>query len=138
MRESTGCGIPRKIPSNITSGTFCHGITFSFFKVSRLVPEDVQNEMNYNANELEISNVLVVSNDPRQSPSEYWLRKTGVLVEPKNNMFLAVACLGLAVLVLFVKKRRILLMKGSLRPCSSRLGNLMLKRKLGYGHDHNT
>mmetsp|Transcript_7679 Transcript_7679/g.16610 ORF Transcript_7679/g.16610 Transcript_7679/m.16610 type:complete len:507 (+) Transcript_7679:165-1685(+) len=111
---------------------------FLFFKVSRLVPEDVQNEMNYNANELEMSNVLVVSNDPRQSPSEYWLRKTGVFVEPRNDVFLAVACLGLAVLVLFMKKRRVLLMKGSLRPCNSRLGNLMLKRKLGYGHDHDT
>eukprot|EP00581_Thalassiosira_minuscula_P019485 CAMPEP_0183719396 /NCGR_PEP_ID=MMETSP0737-20130205/12355_1 /TAXON_ID=385413 /ORGANISM="Thalassiosira miniscula, Strain CCMP1093" /LENGTH=429 /DNA_ID=CAMNT_0025949113 /DNA_START=56 /DNA_END=1342 /DNA_ORIENTATION=- len=45
---------------------------FVFFKVSRLVPQDVQDEMNYNPQELEKSNVLVVSNDPRKSPNEYW------------------------------------------------------------------
>eukprot|EP00584_Thalassiosira_punctigera_P015719 CAMPEP_0172554692 /NCGR_PEP_ID=MMETSP1067-20121228/55949_1 /TAXON_ID=265564 ORGANISM="Thalassiosira punctigera, Strain Tpunct2005C2" /NCGR_SAMPLE_ID=MMETSP1067 /ASSEMBLY_ACC=CAM_ASM_000444 /LENGTH=443 /DNA_ID=CAMNT_0013343115 /DNA_START=47 /DNA_END=1375 /DNA_ORIENTATION=- len=63
---------------------------FLFFKVSRLVPEDVQNEMNYDLNELERNNVLVISNDPRKSRSEYWLRKTGVFVEPRNLLLDAV------------------------------------------------
>ncbi len=57
---------------------------FIFFKVSRLVPEDVQSVMNYNANELHKSDVHVISNDPRKSPNEYWLKKTGVFVEPRN------------------------------------------------------
>ncbi|KAL7530403.1 hypothetical protein ACHAXR_003475 [Thalassiosira sp. AJA248-18] len=116
---------------------------FLFFKVSRLVPEDVQAVMNYNAEELERSNVPVIANDPRKSPSEYWLRKSGVFVDPARNRFLdsvrviaVVMCLGL--FVLFARRKRIPLMilKRPLSP-RSRMGHLRLKRKQS-SHDHDT
>ena len=46
---------------------------YIFFKVSRLVPEDIQNIMNYNT--LEVSSVPVIPNDPRKSPHEFCLSK---------------------------------------------------------------
>ena len=98
---------------------------FVFFKVSRLVPEDVQHEMHYNANELEKSGVLVVENDPHKSPNEYWLRKTGVFVEPKNanlDSFWKMACL--VFLVLFANRKR--------------LCHFVLKRQPVNEHDHDT
>lgn len=50
---------------------------YMFFKVSRLVPEDIQNEMNYSM--LDRSGISVISNDPRKSPSAFW-RKTMEMV----------------------------------------------------------
>jgi hypothetical protein len=47
---------------------------FLFFKVSRLVPEDIQAVMHYN--QLELVDVAVVPNDARKSQSEFWQRKT--------------------------------------------------------------
>ena len=47
---------------------------FLFFKVSRLVPEDIQAIMQYN--HLDLVDVAVVPNDPRKSPNEFWQRKT--------------------------------------------------------------
>ena len=48
------------------SGSILPWDYFVFFKVSRLVPEDVQREMHYNADELERSGVLVIPNDPHK------------------------------------------------------------------------
>ena len=121
---------------------------FVFFKVSRLVPEDVQNEMSYNSEELKRFNVPVISNDPRKSPSEYWLKKTGVFVEPRNIFldsvwYMVAVCL--VFLGIFAKRRRILLMtscpwRKTTRPVSprSRLCQLVLKRKITQPatHDH--
>jgi len=103
---------------------------FVFFKVSRLVPEDVQREMNYNADELEKSDVLVTSNDPRNSSSEYWLRKTGVFVEPRNIFldFTKIAVVCLVLLGLFAKRRRIPLLSRPLSP-HGKLGHWLLKRR---------
>jgi hypothetical protein len=47
---------------------------YLFFKVSRLVPKDIQDEMQYS--NLDLVDVAVISNDPRKSPSEYWQSKT--------------------------------------------------------------
>ena len=116
---------------------------FIFFKVSRLVPEDVQREMNYNIEELKKWDIPVISNNPRKSPSEYWLRKTGVLVKPRQ-VFLnfVVSGIFLVFLGLFIKRRRlplindmcVKLMKRPLSP-RHRMGLSMRKKQ---GHDHNT
>ncbi|KAL9180419.1 hypothetical protein ACHAXT_008389 [Thalassiosira profunda] len=113
---------------------------FIFFKVSRLVPEDVQKEMGYNTEELKRSNVPVIPNDPRKSPSEYWLKKTGVYVEKRNLFFhsmwmiapVLLLCVGLCVRLMRTRIRLLL------RPLSprSRIGPLMLKRKLSHLHLH--
>lgn len=96
---------------------------FVFFKVSRLVPGDVQREMNYSTDELKQTGVSVVPNDPRKSPSEYWLRKSGVYT-PRQALIhvckISVVCL---VLGLFAERRRLLLM------VRSRLSYL-LRRKM--------
>jgi hypothetical protein len=47
---------------------------YLFFKVSRLVPQDIQNEMKYS--HLDLVDVAVIANDPRESPSEFWKSKT--------------------------------------------------------------
>lgn len=112
---------------------------FVFFKVSRLVPQDVQDEMNYNAEELQKSDVLVVSNDPRKSPSKFWLKKTGVLVEPTDYAPLAKGAMALACLVLLgfvAKKRQVFAKKRFLPLPRRRIGKLVLRKK--HGHDHET
>ena len=62
---------------------------YLFFKVSRLVPQDIQNEMQYS--NLDLVDVAVVSNDPRESPSEFWKMKTrefdGIHRLPLLNIF---------------------------------------------------
>ncbi len=77
---------------------------FVFFKVSRLVTEDIQNEMNYDT--LEESDVLVVSQDPRKSPDEFWLRKMGVLVDTPMYVSLLKLCVGIAIICYVCYKRR--------------------------------
>jgi hypothetical protein len=77
---------------------------FVFFKVSRLVTEDIQNEMNYET--LAESDVLVVSPDPRKSPDEFWLRKMGVLVDTPIYVRLLKFCVGIAVCCVCYKRRR--------------------------------
>ncbi len=97
---------------------------FIFFKVSRLVPEDVQDVMNYNMNELEKSDVHVISNDPRKSPNVFWLKKTGVFVEPRNlarDICGLVACSIVVLLWLLARKRRGILMS---------VGKLLSRRKI--------
>ena len=47
---------------------------YLFFKASRLVPQDIQDEMQYS--NLDLVDLEVVSNDPRKSPSEFWQMKT--------------------------------------------------------------
>jgi hypothetical protein len=108
---------------------------FIFFKVSRLVPEDVQMVMNYNTNELEKSDVHVISNDPRKSPNVYWLKKTGVVVEPRNLLRdvcgMAVGCI---VLFLFAKKRRgYLISVGKLLSPRRKIPQILRKKQV---HDH--
>jgi hypothetical protein len=48
---------------------------FMFFKVSRLVPRDIQDEMHYS--NLDLVDVDVVPNEARESNSDFWRRKTG-------------------------------------------------------------
>lgn len=109
---------------------------FIFFKVSRLVPEDVQSVMNYNKDELEKSDVHVISNDPRKSPNIYWLKKTGVFVEPRNTLRdvceIAVVCLVL--MGLFAKKRRIHLINGG-KLSPYRRASQLLRRKPVHDHE---
>jgi len=103
------------------------------------VPQDVQDEMNYNAEELQKSDVLVVSNDPRKSPSKFWLKKTGVLVEPTDYAPLAKGAMALACLVLLgfvAKKRQVFAKKRFLPLPRRRIGKLVLRKK--HGHDHET
>lgn len=118
---------------------------FIFFKVSRLVPEDVQREMNYNAEELKKSDVLVISNDPRRSPSEYWLRRSGVFVEPRNiRLDILMAGVFLVVCGLVLKRRRRIPVMN--RTCDNNMmnGHLSPRRRMGlglrwkHGHDHET
>ena len=116
---------------------------FIFFKVSRLVPEDVQREMNYNSVELEKSSVPVISNDPRKSPSEFWLRKTGVWVEPRNRLLevgeMVMFCLLVLGLRLFAKKKRFTLMKRPVLRTPGKLGHWMSRRnQKARRHDHET
>ena len=110
---------------------------FIFFKVSRLVPQDVQDEMNYNTEELEKSDVPVISNDPRKSPSEYWLRKTGVFIEPRSTFVIAcevaAVCLFMLGLYEFAKKRRISILKRPVSP-RGRMSHFLRKKS----HDHET
>lgn len=77
---------------------------FVFFKVSRLVTEDIQNEMKYDT--LAESDVLVVSQDPRKSPDEFWLRKMGVLVDTPMYVSLLRLCVGIAFCYVCYKRRR--------------------------------
>jgi hypothetical protein len=110
---------------------------FVFFKVSRLVPEDVQKEMNYNIKELEHSAVPVISNDPRKSPSIHWLKKTGVYVEPRHilrdTMRLGIFCIVIFGIRLCAKKKLSLSIKhrGSLGWLSRRSCPKQIPR-----HDH--
>jgi len=113
---------------------------FVFFKVSRLVPEDVQRVMNYNVDELEKSDVRVISNDPRKSPNVYWLKKTGVFVEPRNVLRdaseVAVGCIVLLFgLFLFAKKKRRspLINGGKLVSPYRRIPQLLRRKQV---HDH--
>ena len=77
---------------------------FVFFKVSRLVTEDIQKEMNYNT--LAENDVLVVPQDPRKSPDEFWLRKMGVLHDTPMYQSLLKCVVGFAILYICFKKRR--------------------------------
>jgi hypothetical protein len=81
---------------------------YVFFKVSRLITEDIQREMNYDS--LKENDVLVVPQDPRKSEDEYWLRKMGVLV-PNNTpcyVSLLTMCMGAFICyVCFSSRRRI-------------------------------
>ena len=77
---------------------------FVFFKVSRLVTEDIQNEINYDT--LAENKVLVVSQDPRKSPDEFWLRKMGVLVDTPMYVRLLQLCVGIAIFYACYKRRR--------------------------------
>jgi hypothetical protein len=113
---------------------------FIFFKVSRLVPEDVQHIMKYDIDELAKSNVHVISNDPRKSPNIYWLKKTGVYVEPtftvRTTLSLIVGCLVAIIGVLAKKqKRRISIISccGSLSP--QRKMRLILRRRPVHDHE---
>ena len=114
---------------------------FVFFKVSRLVPEDVQSVMNYNADELARSDVRVISNDPRKSPNVYWLKKTGVFVEPRNALRdaseVAVGCIVLFLgLFLFAKeKRRSPLINGRKYVSPHRRIPQLLRRKQVHDHE---
>jgi hypothetical protein len=54
---------------------------------------------------LEESDVLVVSQDPRLSPDEFWLRKMGVLVDPPIYVTLLKLCLGLLVGYICYRRR---------------------------------
>ncbi len=118
---------------------------FIFFKVSRLVPEDVQREMNYDIEELKKSDVLVISNDPRRSPSEYWLRKTGVFVEPRN-VYLDVMMAGVFFIVFGLVVKRRSRVRVTNRSCDNMMmnGQLSPRRRMGLGlrwkqgHDHET
>ena len=47
---------------------------YLFFKVSRLVPKDIQDEMQYS--NLDLVDVDVIPNDPRDSPNQLWQTKT--------------------------------------------------------------
>ncbi len=76
---------------------------YVFFKVSRLVTQDIQDEMKYDT--LDESDVLVVSQDPRLSPDEFWLRKMGVLVDPPMYVTLLKLCLGLLVGYICYRRR---------------------------------
>ncbi|KAL7462666.1 hypothetical protein ACHAXS_003042 [Conticribra weissflogii] len=49
---------------------------YVFFKVSRLVPQDIQDAMGYNT--LGMTDIPVIPNDPRKSPSHAWRVKMGV------------------------------------------------------------
>ena len=108
---------------------------FVFFKVSRLVPEDVQAEMNYNSEELARSNVQVIANDARRSPNVYWLRRTGVFVEPRNlvreslYMMGMVVCIGLLALFVVMRKRLSFVKFSRQLSPRSRMAHLVLKRK---------
>ncbi len=110
---------------------------FIFFKVSRLVPEDVQKVMNYDANELHKSDVNVISNDPRKSPNEYWLKKTGVFVEPRNLLrdVCGLAAGSIVILLwLFAKKRRgILISVGKLLSSPRKVPQILRRNQV---HDH--
>jgi hypothetical protein len=110
---------------------------FVFFKVSRLVPEDVQRVMNYNPDELEKSDVRVVSNDPRKSPSAYWRKKVGALVSPRNVLRdvseTAVGCIMLFGLFLFAVKRRYPLLNGAKLSPYRRMHQLLRRKQV---HDH--
>ena len=66
---------------------------YLFFKVSRLVPQDIQDTMHYN--NLDLVDVDIVSNDPRRSSSEFWQRKTREFdgVKPLPLWNLLVMCL---------------------------------------------
>lgn len=77
---------------------------FVFFKVSRLVTEDIQNEMNYK--NLAENDVLVVAQDPRKSPDEFWLRKMGVLGNTPMYVTLLKLFGGIAILYVCYKRRR--------------------------------
>ena len=79
---------------------------FIFFKVSRLVPEDIQRVMQYNDEELKSVDVEVISNDPRKSPSEFWQRKTGVYVE-KGGGVAGKMLMLLLLFVLYAKRRQV-------------------------------
>lgn len=118
---------------------------FVFFKVSRLVPEDVQREMNYNVEELKKSDVLVISNDPRRSPSEYWLKKSGVFVEPRNVYHdILMAGVFLIVIGLVMKRRCRIPLMNRTRDNMMMNGQLSPRRRMGFGlrwkqgHDHET
>ena len=111
---------------------------FVFFKVSRLVPEDVQRVMNYKIDELENSDVHVISNDPRKSPNVYWLKKTGVFVEPGNVVLrdvseVTVGCIVLFGLCFFAKKRRSPLINGGKFLPYRRIPQLLIRKQV---HDH--
>lgn len=49
---------------------------YIFFKVSRLVPQDIQDVMGYST--LGMTDIPVIPNDPRKSPSDVWRVKLGV------------------------------------------------------------
>ena len=96
---------------------------FVFYKVSRLVTEDIQNEIKYDT--LKESDVLVVSQDPRKSPDEFWLRKMGVLVDTPMYVILLKLCASIAILYVCYKRRRQIksrFIKGrvSLRACKNK------------------
>jgi hypothetical protein len=74
---------------------------YLFFKVSRLVPQDIQDEMQYS--NLDLVDVAVVSNDPRLSPSEYWRSKTR---EFDGNALSSMLNVMFAMLFLFLLHRR--------------------------------
>lgn len=122
---------------------------FIFFKVSRLVPQDVQNEMNYNTAELKKSDVPVISNDPRKSPSVYWLKKTGMFVEPSHTLLHVCEMVVLILFVLglryYAKKKRlpfVMKVRPILLPPRGRVGNWLSRRKCHpkkpRAHDHET
>ena len=112
---------------------------FIFFKVSRLVPEDVQHIMKYDIDELAKSNVHVISNDPRKSPSIYWLKKTGVYVEPTFTLRTLsivgclVAIIGMVVLAKKQKRRISIPCRGTLSP--QRKMRQMLRRRSAHDHE---
>ena len=96
---------------------------YVFFKVSRLVTEDIQNELNYDT--LAENNVLVVSQDPRKSPDEYWLRKMGVLVDTPIYVSILKLCVGIAIFYVCYKRRmqiksRLIRIRVSLRSCKNK------------------
>lgn len=111
---------------------------YMFFKVSRLVPEDVQSVMNYDVEELQRSNVPVIANDPRRSPNEYWTKKSGAFHEPRNVFldsirFMAMVCFVLVGLL--ARRRRI---PPLMRKFSPRSPLVKLMRKGRVAHDHET
>lgn len=70
---------------------------FVFFKVSRFVPEDIQQEMQYSRNELAKNHIPIVRNlpSPHKLHNKYWLRKALVYAEPRiTNLdsFWKIAC----------------------------------------------
>ena len=65
--------------------------TYVFFKVTRLVPQDIQNELHYT----NLGSVQLVSNDARMAPARYWRQKAGVSFwnEPWGRCLVVVAVL---------------------------------------------
>jgi hypothetical protein len=95
--------------------------------------------MKYDIDELAKSNVHVISNDPRKSPSIYWLKKTGVYVEPTFTLRTLsivgclVAIIGMVVLAKKQKRRISIPCRGTLSP--QRKMRQMLRRRSAHDHE---
>ena len=105
--------------------------------------------MNYNIVELKKSDVPVISNDPRKSPSVYWLKKTGMFVEPSHTMLHVCEMVVLSLFVLglryYAKKKRlpfVMKVRPILLSPHGRVGNWLSRRKCHpkkpRAHDHET
>lgn len=78
---------------------------YLFFKVSRLVPQDIQSEISYS--NLDLVDVAVVSNDPRDSPSEYWQAKMREFDGGRHVRTLNIIVLLIPIAIVYMSRKHI-------------------------------